>query len=179
MMDGKTPDDSLLPSAAHVRDISSAHKRQTNGHAGAGRCVLFLDNLRLTRDCLTEVIQEQCPDLHVMGLRPLDFDGRPANADIALIIVHLHDAPLSAATRLAQGDSAHAQHPPILVITNKGESAAAIEAVQPTIAGLVRSDARIDLLLAAIRLVIAGGRYYPADALTSLMRKAPLIRPPG
>ena len=56
---------------------------------------------------------------------------------------------------------------------------AAIEAVQATIAGLVRSDARIDLLLAAIRLVIAGGRYYPADTLTSLMRKAPLIRTPA
>ena len=65
------------------------------------------------------------------------------------------------------------------MITNKSESAAAIEAVQATIAGLVRSDARIDLLLAAIRLVIAGGRYYPADTLTSLMRKAPLIRTPG
>ena len=179
MIDGKAPDDSILPSAAHARAKSSAHKTPTHGHAGAARCVLFLDNLRLTRDCLTEVIREQCPDLHVMGLRPLDFDRRPTNADLALIIVHLHDAPLSAAARLAQGDGPHAPQPPILVITNKDESVASIEAMQATIAGLVRSDARIDLLLAAIRLVIAGGRYYPADALTSLMRKAPLIRTPG
>ncbi len=179
MIDGKTPDDSLLPSAAHARDISSALKRQTNGHADAARCLLYLDHLRLTRDCLTEVIREQCPDLHVMGLRPLDFDRRPANADLALIIINLHDAPLGAAMRLALGAGDHPQRPPILVITNKSESAAAIEAVQATIAGVVRSDARIDLLLAAIRLLIAGGRYYPADTLTSLMRKAPLIRTPA
>ena len=179
MIDGKAPDDSLLPSAPHDREISSAPKTQTNGHAGAARCVLFLDNLRLSRDCLTEMIREQCPDLHVMGMRPLDFEGRPTNDDLALIIINLHDAPLSTATRLAQGDGSHAQHPPILVITNKDESVASIDAMQATIAGLVRSDARIDLLLAAIRLVIAGGRYYPADALTSLMRKAPLIRTPG
>ena len=122
------------------------------------------------------MISEKCPDLHVVGLRPLDFDTRPTDDDIALIIVHLHDAPLSAAKHLTHRDEAHAQRPPILVITNKDESAASIEAMQATIAGVVRSDARIDLLLAAIRLVIAGGRYYPADALTSLMRKAPLIR---
>jgi hypothetical protein len=168
MIDGKAPDDRRPPSAP-----------QANGHAGAARCVLFLDNQRLTRDCLSEVIREQCPDLHVMGLRPLDFDERPASADIALIIVHLHDAPLSAVTRLAQADLAQARTPPILVITDRDESAASIEAMQRAIAGLVRSDASINLLLAAIRLVIAGGRYYPADTLASLMRKAPLIRTTG
>jgi DNA-binding NarL/FixJ family response regulator len=179
MIDGKTPDDSLLPSAAHARDISSALKRQTTGHADAARCLLYLDHLRLTRDCLTEVIREQCPDLHVMGLRPLDFEEQRPGADVALIILHLHDAPLSAATHLVQRNPGHAAHPPILVITNRDESAASIEAMQDGIADLVRSDARVDLLMAAIRLVMAGGRYYPADALKSLMRKAPLIRTPG
>jgi DNA-binding NarL/FixJ family response regulator len=178
MIDGKTPDESLLPSAPHDREISGAPRTQSNGHAGAARCVLYLDNLRLTRDCLTEVIREKCPDLHVMGLRPLDFDAQPTDDDIALIIVHLHDAPLSAVSRLAHRDPADAQRPPILVITDKDESAASLEAMQAAIEGLVRSDARIDLLLAAIRLVIAGGRYYPADRLTQRLRKAPLIRTP-
>ena len=179
MIDGKAPDDTLMPPAAHAREISSAHKPGANGHAGADRCVLFLDNLRLTRDCLTEVIAEQCPDLHVMGLRTLDFDVQTLKADVGLIILNLHDAPLSAASHLVQRDPAHGQRPPILVITNTDEGAATIQGMQDTIAGLVRSDARIELLLAAIRLVMAGGRYYPADTLTSLMRKAPLIRTPG
>ena len=179
MIDGKAPDDTLMPPAAHAREISSAHKPGANGHAGADRCVLFLDNLRLTRDCLTEVIAEQCPDLHLTGLRALDFDGQAPGADVALIILNLHDAPLGAVCHLTQRDPAHGKSPPILVITNTEESAATIQAMQDRIAGLVRSDARIDLLLAAIRLVMAGGRYYPADTLTSLMRKAPLIRTPG
>ena len=179
MIDGKAPDDTLLPPAPQAREIMSAQKPRTNGHGGGARCVLFLDDLRLTRDCLTEVIGEQCPDLHVLGLRALDFDGQALKADVGLIILNLHDAPLSAASHLVQRDPAHGERPPILVITNADEGAATIQAMQDTIAGLVRSDARIELLLAAIRLVMAGGRYYPADTLTSLMRKAPLIRTPG
>ena len=179
MIDGKAPDDTLMPPAPPAREIASAQNPRANGHAGTARCVLFLDYLRLTRDCLTEVIAEQCPDLHVRGLRPTDFEGQKPGADVALIILNLHDAPLSAATHLVQRNPGHGVHTPILVITNRDESAASIEAMQDAIAGLVRSDARVELLMAAIRLVMAGGRYYPADALKSLMRKAPLIRTPG
>jgi len=179
MIDGKAPDDSLMPPTPLAREISRAQTIGANGHDASARRVLFLDDLRLTRDCLTEVIGEQCPDLHVTGLRALDFDGPALKADVALIILHLHDAPLSAAAHVVQRDPAHGEPPPILVITNTDESAATIQAMQETVAGLVRSDARIELLLAAIRLVMAGGRYYPADTLTSLMRKAPLIRTPG
>jgi len=115
----------------------------------------------------------------VRGLRALDLEGQRPGADVALIILNLHDAPLSAAMQLVQRNPDHGAHPPLLVITNRDESAASIEAMQDAIAGLVRSDARVELLLAAIRLVMAGGRYYPADAIKSLMRKAPLIRTPG
>ena len=113
-----------------------------------------------------------------MGLHPRDFDAEALNADVALIILNLHDAPLSAASHLTLQGADETAQPPILVITNKEESAASIEAMQDIIAGLVRSDARIELLMAAIRLVMAGGRYYPADGLTSRMRRAPLIRTP-
>ena len=85
MIDGQAPDDTLMPPAPPAREISSAHK--------PARCVLFLDNQRLTRDCLTEVITEQCPDLHVRGLRALDLEGQRPGADVALIILNLHDAP--------------------------------------------------------------------------------------
>ena len=178
MMDGKAPDDALWPKSLQAREIYSGQKPHTNGHAGPTRTLLFLDTLRLTRDCLTETIGEQCPDLHVMGLHPRDFDAESLNADVALIILNLHDAPLSAASHLTLQGADETAQPPILVITNKEESAASIEAMQDIIAGLVRSDARIELLMAAIRLVMAGGRYYPADGLTSRMRRAPLIRTP-
>jgi len=175
-MDGKAPDDALWPKSLQ-REIYSGQKPHANGHAGPTRTLLFLDTLRLSRDCLTEAIAEHCPDLHVMGLHPKDFDAEALNADVALIILNLHDAPLGAASRLALQGSSETP-PPLLVITNKEESAASIEAMQDIIAGLVRADAHIELLMAAIRLVMAGGRYYPADRLISRMRRAPLIRTP-
>jgi DNA-binding NarL/FixJ family response regulator len=46
-------------------------------------------------------------------------------------------------------------------------------AVEHGAMGLVRADARLELLIAAIRLVMAGGRYYPAETLTSLAAAAP------
>ncbi len=179
MIDGKVPDDTLLPPPLKSSEISTARKRPTNGHAGAAQTILFIDEFRLTRDCLTEIVGEQCPDLQVLGLCISDCGALAPRDDVALIIINLHDAPLSAASNLLRPEWGHGERPPVLVITNRDESPAMIEAMQEQVAGLVRSDSRVDLLMAAIRLVMAGGRYYPTRTLASLMRKPPLIRSSG
>ena len=179
MIDGKVPDDMLLQTQLQSSEISTVRKRPTNGHAGAARTILFIDEQQLTRDCLSEIIGEQCPDFQVSGLRINEFDAHRTRSDVALIILNLHDAPLSAASHLSPPERRHDERPPILVITNREESPAMIEAMQQDVAGLMRSDSRIDLLIAAIRLVMAGGRYYPTTTLASLMRKSPLITSSG
>ena len=179
MIDGKVPDDMHLQTQLHSSEISTVRKRPTNGHAGAARTILFIDEQRLTRDCLTEIIGEQCPDFQVSGLRMTDLDAHRQRGGVALIIINLHDAPLSEASHLSPPERSHDDRPPVLVITNREESPAMIEAMQQDVAGLVRSDSHVDLMMAAIRLVMAGGRYYPTTTLASLMRKSQPIKSSG
>ena len=173
MMDGHihTPE---APSLAHGLSLDGSGLI-ANQMSNARRAILFLDELRLTRDCLTETIQDHCPEMQVIGLRPDDFDSDAIRPDIALIIFNLHDAPIEAAAASLQPTDAQAS-PPLLLITMRDERSAALQAVAHDVAGLVRADTPVELLIAAIRLVIAGGRYFPADILTMLMAKAPPAR---
>jgi DNA-binding NarL/FixJ family response regulator len=143
--------------------------------SGAGRAILFLDDLRLTRDCLTEAIQEHCPEMQVIGLRTMDYQRQTISSSIAIIIFNLHTAPIPKAVATLRSNGAGAA-PPVLLITSGHERNEGPQAVECGVAGLVRADARIELLIAAIRLVIAGGRYFPADMLAPLMAKAPRAR---
>ncbi len=134
------------------------------------RRLLLLDEMRLTRDCLAETIQDLCPDMEVVGASPADFQTQAGLTPVALLVFNLHHAPIHVAVAALRLHAAQAM-PPMLFITTRDERSEALQAMQHGVAGLVRADARIELLIAAIRLVIAGGRYFPADILAALMTK--------
>jgi len=136
-----------------------------NGKAHAASTVLLLDEQRLTRECMAEALQELCPDLAISGLRPDDYHRREPCADAVLIVINLHGARIGEAVRRLRLDGASPPSP-FLFITARDEAHETLEALEHGAMGLVRADVRIDLLIAAIRLVIAGGRYYPAQAHT-------------
>ena len=144
---------------------------------GSPACILFLDELRLTRDCLVEILQDHCPDMIIVGLRPLDYAPDAMGANVAIIIYNLHGAVISEAIALLRMDMRSDVVPPVLFITDRTHRSEIMEAVECGAMGLVRSDARIDLLIAAIRLVMAGGSYFPADTLTTLMAQTPAAKP--
>lgn len=143
-----------------------------NGKAHAASTVLLLDEQRLTRECMAETLQELCPDLDISGLRPDDFHRHEPCADAVLIVINLHGARIGEAVRRLRLDGASPPSP-LLFITARDEAHETLEALEHGAMGLVRADARIELLIAAMRLVIAGGRYYPAQALVS---PAPAIK---
>jgi DNA-binding NarL/FixJ family response regulator len=94
---------------------------------------------------------------------------------VALIIVNLHGATIGEAACRLSFEAASAA-PPVLFITTRDERAETMAAVDHGVMGLVRASARIELLIAAIRLVIAGGSYYPADTLTPLAANRPAAK---
>ena len=147
-----------------------------DGEAGASSAILFLDDRRLTRDCLSEAIQDLCPDMIIVGLRPADYAPEAIKAHIAIIIFNLHDATISEAARLLRIDRGRSASPPVLFITSRDQRRETMEAVDCGATGLVRADACIELLVAAIRLVIAGGGYFPAETIKSLMVQTPATK---
>ena len=138
----------------------------TNGKTHAQGSILLLDDQRLTRECLSEALQELCPDLDISGLPLDDYHHLEPCADALLIIVNLQGGRIGEAVRRLRRDGASPPSP-LLFITDRDERSETLEAIEHGAMGLVRADVRIELLIAAIRLVIAGGRYYPAQAHTS------------
>ena len=149
--------------------------KAADGKARASLSILFIDDQRLTRDCMTELIQELCPDMIVLGLRIADFQPVEPGSSVALIIFNLHRVSVGEAARLLRLETQLAS-PPVLFITNRDQRREIMEAVECGAMGLVRANVRVDLLVAAIRLVIAGGSYFPADTITSVMSQAPAMK---
>ncbi len=156
--------------ARHISATGSDIKA-TADMADGNAAILFLDDLRLTRDCMTEIIQDLCPEFIILGLRPSDYPPETL-ADVALIIFNLHGVTISEAVGFLRLE-VDVPAPPVLFITNRDQSSETMEAVECGAMGLVRANARIELLIAAIRLVIAGGSYFPAETITSLMAQTP------
>ena len=161
------------------RSIAGAapHGLVAKPDGGSPACILFIDEMRLTRDCLVEILQDHCPDMIIVGLRPLDYAPDEMGANVAIIIYSLHGAVISEAIALLRMDMRSVAAPPVLFITDRTQRSEIMEAVECGAMGVVRSDARIDLLIAVIRLVMAGGSYFPADTLTTLMAQTPAAKP--
>ena len=143
---------------------SSAHPLIAHGGSHATGAILWLDDQRLTRQCVSEALQDLCPDMDISGLRTDDYHRHQPCAEALLVIVNLHGARIGEAVqrlRLAEASPP----PPLLFITARDERSETLEAVDHGAMGLVHATARIELLVAAIRLVMAGGRYYPAQSL--------------
>jgi DNA-binding NarL/FixJ family response regulator len=164
--------DGVPSSLATQRPSPGAIPIVAKGEGQEASSIVFLDELRLTRDCITEAIQELCPDMNIAAMAPDDYQPRAPCAQATLIIYNLHRASIGEAAQRLLLDAA-SPAPPLLFITTREERAETMAAVEHGAMGLVRADARLELLIAAIRLVMAGGRYYPAETLTSLAALAP------
>ncbi len=144
-----------------------------NGEAGASSVILLLDDLRLTRDCLREAIQDLSADMIVLSSPTADYAPEAITAPVAIIVFNLHGLAVSEAARLLRLDARRSAASPVLFISSRDQRGETMEAVECGAMGLVPADARIELLIAAIRLVIAGGSYFPAETITSLMTQSP------
>ena len=147
-----------------------------NGEAGASSVILLLDDLRLTRDCLREAIQDLSADMIVLSLPTADYAPEAITAPVAIIVFNLHGLAVSEAARLLRLDARRPAASPVLFISSRDQRGETMEAVECGAMGLVPADARIELLIAAIRLVIAGGSYFPAETITSLMTQSPATK---
>ena len=136
--------------------------------------VVVLDDVRLTRECLVEIMQERCPDLRVVGTAAAHLVNTAQDSAPALIIINLHLERISSARaryKLA-ASGAGSGRPLLICISERNDCSEAVDAMELGLAGLVLSHTNVELLIAAIRLVIAGGRYFPPDAFASFSRRA-------
>jgi len=129
--------------------------------------LLLFDEMRLLRECLAHLLRDNCPDIDV-----LCFDRWTKTADYSgpgptLILFNLRKISVERffIDHIAQ-DLATAFHDtPILALSDHEDSAEALLALKSGLAGVFPATNSSNLLIAVIRLIIAGGRFVPLDVL--------------
>lgn len=132
---------------------------------GADKChVLLVDRSRLTRECVVHLLQDVCPDLVLV---PAETPHLPAHWDGPvpdLVIINTHSSSI-ADLRKSDIETARQHAVPLIAIMERVNTLQTFDALPAGVAGIFCLEDNSELLLAAIRLVLAGGRFLPPQVL--------------
>jgi DNA-binding NarL/FixJ family response regulator len=142
-------------------NITRSQRRSTYKNGSAKRKVLLVDNARLTRECLFQLLINCCPELDFVGA---DTTGTLAVYDDYpdLVIFHAHRAEIRDLTN-SEFEVVYSRSIPLIAIVDSIAPTQAIDALTEGVAGIFFVGDNIELLVAAIRLVLAGGRFLPPE----------------
>lgn len=148
---------------------SSAHQADgLNSAAGLPRSplVILIDPARLTRELLGHLLHEKAPDLRIETLSDCSetMAHQPEVPAIVLVnakMAEITDPVLKSATvRLTE---IWPGVPRLLISDRADEPVAALAAIQDGWRGFFPATLEVDLLLAAVRLVISRGIFLPPE----------------
>jgi len=148
------------------RDVGAMIAADPSPHGRMSKSLLLVDALRLSRECLTHLLVSHLSeyDLLTLAHARLAGEGDP-RPDVVLLnarSAHIYDAALASevSTLLALTHRA-----PILILSEHIDGHEGLLAGESGIAGLFPMACSAALLIAAIRLVAAGGQFYAPPAL--------------
>ena len=129
--------------------------------------LLLFDEMRLLRECLAHLLRDSCPDIDI-----LCFDRWAKNANYTgpgptLILFNLRQISVERffIDHIAQDLATTFHDTPILALSDHEDSSEALLALKSGLAGVFPATSSSNLLIAVIRLIIAGGRFVPLDIL--------------
>jgi len=143
---------------------SVASARQ--GRADAGRpCVLFVDPKPLTRDCIAPWLRTACSGADVAAVADVPDPAEPPQPDLAVFYLGGDGVStpwvrsgLEAVAAMA-GDGGL---PPPTLLIGRSEAAEDVQAaIALGLSGYIPASLPIAVVEAAVRLVLAGGRFFP------------------
>jgi DNA-binding NarL/FixJ family response regulator len=125
--------------------------------------ILLIDAARLTRDSLSSLLQDKAPDF-LVDVIP-DCNAAAAWPQIpALLLFNAKDADL-ADIPLREGSAQLAGlwpgTPRLMISERRDHRLMALEAVQSGWRGFFPASLKVEMLVAAIRLVLSGGIFIP------------------
>lgn len=137
--------------------------------------IFLVDRASLTRECLSRLLELDGSGLRVEGVADLDdlACGEASTADAVVIDIKALpvDDPDVQAKLAALGE--RMPNTPILVISERSQPADALQAVQSGARGYFPVTLTARMLIAAIRLVAAGGIFLPPSMLQIVATASP------
>lgn len=142
------------------------------------RSCLIADDHALMRSALAGLIARRWPDANIVeaGDFATACDAATALETPALAIVDL-DMPGSEPLAGVEALRAVVPSVPVLIVTGTSDDALMRRLLATGVAGFAHKTESPDVLLAAIELVLAGGRYIPARIANLLEARAEAPRP--
>ncbi len=142
--------------------------------------ILAVDDHPLIRDALSQVLKLLDPDMHLLSAATahetlVTADRHP---DLNLILL---DLSLPDANGFEVLHQLREQHPgiPVVVLSATDDAATVMRALDDGAMGFIPKTSSNDVLLGALRLVLAGGVYLPAEVLRHSNATHPLTHAPS
>jgi CheY-like chemotaxis protein len=126
------------------------------------KTLLLIDSVRLTRECLSHLLQSQLPEFEIAGFAN-ENDARDfmtLRPDVVLLNIRSTRISDPALKEHISAVVAATHRSPILLLSDNIEAGEVNQAAEAGLAGVFPSDCGAPLLIAAIHLVVAGGQFY-------------------
>jgi DNA-binding NarL/FixJ family response regulator len=140
--------------------------------------ILAVDDHPLIRDALSQVLKLLDPNMHLLSAATAHETLVTANSHPDLNLVLL-DLTLPDANGFEVLHQLRDQHPgiPVVVLSATDDAATVMRALDDGAMGFIPKTSSNDVLLGALRLVLAGGVYLPAEVLRNSAATHPHAQP--
>jgi DNA-binding NarL/FixJ family response regulator len=140
--------------------------------------ILVVDDHSLITDALSVLFLDLDPEAEVLTTRTAEggLELLDKNPDLDLVVLDL-GMPGVSGTSLLEAMVAHSPEMKILVLSGQQDPRNVMRVLQLGAAGFVPKSMASDTLLAAVKFVLSGGVYIPADLLEEVNRVAMIGTP--
>lgn len=139
--------------------------------------LLWIDAATLNRQCAIQALQAGAEDLEIVGLARPEELAPEAMPDIVLFNIHgmAVDEPwIAEGLALIRSRTAA----PIVLLSSAIDGRSTLHALSRGVRGVVPATLDIGMLLAAVRLVVAGGTFVPNEVVTNWASPVETRSPP-
>ena len=125
--------------------------------------IIIIDNEPLSQDCLAEVMRGEFPQAVIVGVPTIHDLYRPNGIVVKAILLNVKSHPIQAQELARELGAIGRQFSkaPVILISTQDDAASIEAAVSAGAQGLIPVTASLRIAVAAMRLVLAGGTYYP------------------
>lgn len=152
--------------------MTHAIAAEQNGHSNDRPAIVVLDCHPLSRGCLARVLRGEFPEFVVLELENAHQVDDIVGKYISVVVLNTGGALLTDEPVLDSLACLHRLLPsgPFMLLTQIDEAAISdaviMEVTRFGVRGCVADSASIEIALAALRLLMAGGVYFPRSMLT-------------
>jgi DNA-binding NarL/FixJ family response regulator len=125
--------------------------------------VMIIEPLTLTRTCLLTILRRELTGFEIIEMATTDSLGSVSGRDVRLVALNVADKPIIDPS--VEDDLAclvdHFPNASIALLSNHDDEATALAAMHRGVRGFLPTSLPVEVAVAGLRLVLAGGVYRP------------------